>query len=155
MSSRVDSHGGNRQWIILGVCALLVLLAAQLGYRWIEGRAATLSAAADCDLTQGCQAGSGRQQVRLHFDRAPASHQRFIATAELSGLSADSVVLDLQGAEMFMGVNRYPLHRDASGRYRGEVQLPACTSGRMQWNARVVLGTGSTQQVATFTFWAK
>jgi len=75
-------------------------------------------------------------------------------TVELAGLSAASTVLvDFTMAGMDMGQNRYRLAPGEAGRWQGQATLPVCTSGRMDWLARVeVLGADDGTVSADFPF---
>jgi len=145
-----------RLWLILAALALALLAAAQFGYHWLQAQGSSpFTVSADCDLARGCSAVDGERQLSLRLDGLAGSHQPLTASVQLDQLVADTLILDLQGVDMFMGVNQYPLTRTTEGRFQTQLQLPVCTTGRMQWRARLLLQRGGQQEFVDFTFWAQ
>ena len=68
--------------------------------------------------------------------------------AELSGLDADKVEIDFAGASMNMGYNRQALAPGASGHFAGEATLPVCVTGRMTWQATLMVETSRPTKAA-------
>jgi hypothetical protein len=60
-------------------------------------------------------------------------------TVLLDGPAPQEVRLDLNGADMEMGLSRAMLHAEAPGRYVGRTSLPLCVTGRMRWQATLHL----------------
>jgi hypothetical protein len=143
-------------WLGLALAALVLIVTAQLATRWLEGDGSSPFQGGDnCPLTQGCVASDGARRVELRLDGAPQGGEPLRFSLQLHGFSPDQVALDLQGVEMFMGHNRYPLTPVVDGAYRAELPLPVCSGGRMQWRARVLLQQGERTEWADFNFWAE
>lgn len=70
----------------------------------------------------------------------------------LSDLVADAVAVDFSGVEMSMGYNRQALRPAGQGRFVGQATLPVCVTGRMLWQATVLVEKGSTRIAAPFRF---
>ncbi|MFC1233520.1 hypothetical protein [Vibrio sp. F74] len=49
------------------------------------------------------------------------------------GTTSDTLLLSLQGFEMDMGIAKYSLTKQSSGRYIGNIMLPVCTQDKMTW----------------------
>jgi hypothetical protein len=71
----------------------------------------------------------------------------------VEGAEASDVELDFRGVDMNMGLNRARLHGESDGVFEGEGMLPVCASGRMLWEARVLLQTERGLVAAPFRFW--
>ena len=61
------------------------------------------------------------------------------------------VEVSFQGVDMNMGLHRLPLAA-AGGRFVGETTLPVCVTGRMVWQATVMLETGRANVTVPFRF---
>ncbi|MCX7897578.1 MAG: hypothetical protein N2441_06865 [Rhodocyclaceae bacterium] len=55
------------------------------------------------------------------------------------GLHAQRVKVDFAGVEMNMGFLRPTLREAERGRFVGDLMLPACVTGRMLWQATVLI----------------
>lgn len=71
---------------------------------------------------------------------------------ELDGLEADKVAVDFAGVDMAMGFNRPTLAATGPGRFSGQTTLPVCITGRMVWQATVLIDTGRTRIAVPFRF---
>lgn len=49
------------------------------------------------------------------------------------GSTNDSLILDLQGLEMDMGIAKYQLSKREDGTFSGTIMLPVCTQDKMTW----------------------
>lgn len=113
----------------------------------------TASPDAGCDLhVKACGAtlpGGGR----LGFALTP---RPILVTAplemvvELDGISVDKVAVDFAGVSMNMGFNRPVLAPAGPGRFAGQTTLPVCVTGRMTWQATVLIETGRTRIAVPF-----
>ncbi len=110
---------------------------------------------AACDLNAGsCQQalpGGGT----LHFSINPypvPTLQPLKLDAYIDGRSVRSVEVDLAGAEMEMGHQRPLLNTIDNSRFTATASLPVCTTGRMQWQATVLIDTGEGIIAAPFQF---
>ena len=83
------------------------------------------------------------------------SLQTFPVRVRLKGIQARQVTVDFQGVDMYMGYNRITLERQPDGIYTGAAELVACATGRMQWQAEVVIRDHSGRATGLrFRFWA-
>lgn len=93
-----------------------------------------------CDLSSGdCVALRGDISMRLSITPQPlVSLQPLMARLTLEGIVADEVLLELEGVDMYMGLNQTRLDPIPSSRHwQGETELAVCTTGTMRWRARV------------------
>jgi hypothetical protein len=144
-------------WASLGVM-FAGLVAVALYKAWpVLYPEVTVSAAPDpaCDLRAGpCTArfpGGGEVRFGIEPRTLPVVAPLRIR-AELAGIDAGTVEVDLAGADMNMGYNRIALHQTAAGRYEGKGMLPLCGNRRMRWEAKVMLHTPAGIWVAPFRF---
>ena len=72
--------------------------------------------------------------------------------AHVEGLAAEKVEIDFAGADMNMGFNRVTLAAISPGRFVGEATLPICVTGRMMWQATVIVASGRRRIAASFRF---
>ncbi len=108
-----------------------------------------------CDLQrQACGAaipGGGR--IELSITPRPIPNLKPLGVeVRVTGRDAGSVMLDLAGATMNMGVNRTSLAQTAPGRFAGATSLPVCITGAMAWRATVILESGRERISAPFHF---
>ncbi|HNC17771.1 MAG TPA: hypothetical protein PKN13_06925 [Accumulibacter sp.] len=110
----------------------------------------------DCDLNQGnCQTvlPNGERMVFSIEPRPipavkPLQLQLIVDRNDLR-----QVEVDFAGATMQMGYNRTRLAKQADGqRFIGQATLPICTTGAMQWQATVILDTGTASIAVPFHF---
>jgi hypothetical protein len=70
----------------------------------------------------------------------------------VDGLGAERVAVDFAGVSMNMGFNRPSLAPNGPGRFVGQATLPVCVTGRMTWQATVLVETGSQRIAVPFRF---
>lgn len=115
----------------------------------------TVNPAADCDLQSGACSATLPAGGRLIFALTP---QPIPVTAPLEmvvlldGISADQVAVDFAGVSMNMGYNRPVLAPVGPGRFAGQTTLPVCVTGRMTWQATVLIETGRMRIAVPFRF---
>ncbi|QEQ96366.1 hypothetical protein [Neptunomonas concharum] len=119
-----------------------------------------LSTVAQCDLTEGaCYAKLDEVEIALSIEpKQFSSLKPLLFTAEISGLDATEAILDLQGKEMYMGINQTPLTLNPNTRvWTGVTELAVCTTGSMLWQASVIARENdqTTPIKATFEFVAQ
>jgi hypothetical protein len=71
---------------------------------------------------------------------------------DLDGASADKVAVDFAGVSMNMGFNRPALASVGTSRFAGQATLPVCVTGRMLWQATVLIETGRKRIAVPFRF---
>jgi len=71
---------------------------------------------------------------------------------DLEGVSADKVAVDFAGVSMNMGFNRPALAALGAGHFTGQATLPVCVTGRMTWQATLLIETGRTRIAVPFRF---
>lgn len=70
----------------------------------------------------------------------------------LDNMTADSLIVDFEGLEMYMGVVRTQLIANAPGVYQGTITLPECGTGKMLWRARAIINNGTSSEGIKFDF---
>lgn len=156
-----ESGTSNRQWILLGVIAL-ILLALVILPQWAKEQTTEDSVfipPLPCNLHQGvCIASSGKQLLQLSLTPGPlVSMQPLDIEVRLQHIDARQVMLDLQGVEMYMGLNQTQLQQDPERPeiWRGTTELAVCTTGEMTWRASVYIDTPETLYSTHFEFDAR
>ena len=69
-----------------------------------------------------------------------------------SGFAPGRVEVDFAGIEMNMGLNRPELATRGDGRFAGQVTLPVCITGAMDWQATVLIETGGERIAIPYRF---
>lgn len=110
---------------------------------------------AACDLNAGtCQQalpGGGTLHFSINPYPVPAL-QPLHLQAYIDGRSVRSVSVDIAGADMEMGHQRPTLASSDGSRFSAQASLPVCTTGRMLWQATVLIDTGEGVISAPFQF---
>ena len=71
---------------------------------------------------------------------------------EIAGADADKVAVDFAGVDMSMGFNRTTLQAVDARHHVGRTILPVCVTGRMLWQATVLVDVGRTRIAVPFRF---
>ncbi len=134
---------------------LAMLAAAAAGYAWLPRADVSLPLVEHCRLDrQACASGlpgGGRMEIALEPRMAPTASPMRV-TVSVEGVQADRVEVGFQGVDMNMGLHVLPLAAVGAGRYAGETTLPVCVTGRMTWQATVVLAIGRKDISVPFRF---
>ena len=69
-----------------------------------------------------------------------------------SGFAPARVEVDFAGIDMNMGLNCPQLAAMGGGRFAGQVTLPVCITGQMDWQATVLIDTGSERIAIPYRF---
>lgn len=114
----------------------------------------------NCDLnTAPCTANKGSKSISLAITpQKIASLVPLTFSVTLTNIDAQSVVLDIQGKDMFMGINQIKLSPSPDGKtWKGVTELAVCTTNTMFWRASVLAypNETATPDKATFEFEAK
>ena len=108
-----------------------------------------------CDLQLAPCTAALPDGVRLHFALTPRPipvTRPLEVAVEIEGLRADKVAVDFAGVDMSMGYNRQTLQAVGAGKFAGQATLPVCVTGRMLWQATVLVNTGSQRIAIPFRF---
>lgn len=154
MADIVLAVGNRRNFYPSAAVIVAMLIAAAAGFLWLPRADVTLPLVEGCRLDrQACSAalpGGGRVGMALEPRPVPTSSpMRVIVTVE--GAQAERVTVDFEGVDMNMGLHRLPLAA-ADGRHVGETTLPVCVTGRMVWQATVMLEVGRNNITVPFRF---
>jgi hypothetical protein len=108
-----------------------------------------------CDLHRApCEAtfpGGGRLRVSVTPRPVPLLTPVTVEV-RLIGVSAESVQIDLNSPDMYMGYNRHTLTQRSDGLFAGRTVLPVCVLDRMNWQMTVTARTGRGALGARFDF---
>ena len=108
-----------------------------------------------CDLnTQACAAelpAGGRVELTITPRPIPLVKPLKVSV-RLSGMATDKLEIDFSGRSMDMGYNRQALVADGPGRYVGQAMLPVCVSGRMVWQATLLIDSAGRKIAVPFLF---
>ena len=149
----------NKKILIDVIGLLLIALVVVVGYKLspllLPKADVTVQPDPACDLhRQDCAVslpGGGR--VTLAMGTRPIPLVRaFTVTVSVQGATPSRVEVDFAGIDMNMGFNRPELKTDGTGRFVGEATLPVCITGRMNWQATVLVESGRERIAIPFRF---
>ncbi|MDZ7662328.1 hypothetical protein [Thiohalophilus sp.] len=150
-----------------GLLLLVVLIALAGGYSWVaiyhtdrDTAPATpaktvsmpVTAIACRETTGACRATHpDLGDITLRFPDGAYYMQRFAAELRLArATQLDRVTLDLAMTGMDMGRNRFNLSPAGDGIWQGELLLPLCVTGRVDWQVTVQLDRDERRYEAVF-----
>lgn len=141
------------------VAALVVLWQFAERFELLGSSDMQLSSPA-CDVRQGACTAHGKvngEDVSIRLEALTdniASLQTTDWQIQVTGITADNLVLDLQGVEMFMGPNQNTFSPVISqpGLFDGQATLGVCTTGEMLWRATVLVDTPQGKLTTWFDF---
>ena len=95
---------------------------------------------ANCEIDSGkCEFSLDQQDYQISFGPMPAKAlQPMKLELTTSNRNVAKVWVDLQGVDMYMGVNQFEL-TDIGNSWQGTTELAVCTTGKMHWLARVII----------------
>jgi len=147
----------NRKILIDLVGLLLIGLIVLVGYKLspllLPKADLTLEPDPACSLQEGPCSVSLPDGGSLSFSvgtRPIPLVKPFELRVEAVGVS--NVVVDFSGVDMDMGFNRPPLAERSPGVFIGEAMLPVCVTGRMTWQATILLDTPDARVAIPFRF---
>jgi hypothetical protein len=108
-----------------------------------------------CNLKKAhCEATDNHKSISLSVNPPSIpSMEPLTFTVRLGNLPAKTVVLELKGKEMFMGINKIQLSPLPDGiTWEGTTELAVCVTGSMIWLASILAYTDSTAEPHTATF---
>ncbi|WP_228276502.1 hypothetical protein [Dechloromonas sp. H13] len=149
----------NKKILMDVIGILLIALVVVVGYKLspllLPKADLTVQPDQACDLHRGpCQValpGGGKLEVRMNPLPIPMV-KPFQVEVRIDGLSVSRVEVDFAGVDMNMGLNRPQLVASAPGLYAAEATLPVCITGRMDWQATVLVESGSQRIAIPFRF---
>jgi hypothetical protein len=126
--------------MVLALCALAAL-GAWLGPRLRPAADLALPVAACDPGLQDCHVTlpDGRQLAFVIAPRPIVPLHPLDLSVQVDGPPLQEVRIDLNGADMEMGLSRAVLQAAGDGRYIGRTSLPLCVTGRMRWQATLHL----------------
>lgn len=149
----------NKKILIDAIGLLLIALVVVVGYKLspllLPKADVTVQPDPGCDLNRAaCRVAlPGGGQLELRMNPRPIPMVRpFQVEVKLEGINAARVEVDFAGIEMNMGLNRIELAAGAAGVHAGEATLPVCITGQMDWQATVLVETGSQRIAVPFRF---
>lgn len=108
-----------------------------------------------------CEARHKAKRIALRFLEPAQALEPFAVEVALASAKPDGtpavlpiagVVIELDMVRMDMGYHRHRLDRVAEGVYRGELLLPVCQSGRLDWYAQIEAQVGNERWQTRFDF---
>lgn len=135
------------------------ILAVWLGSSFFSLPSKEAGVASQCDLhQQRCTVQIGEATLSLEIQPRPIqSMTPFNYYVQIDGVEASNVLINLQGSEMFMGINQTALTavKGQPGTFTGSGQLAVCTTGEMLWRLTVAAETTAGPLNTWFEFRAK
>lgn len=149
----------NKKILIDLIGVLLIALVVVVGYKLspmlLPKADVTVQPDPTCDLQrQTCAVAlpnGGRIELTMGTHPIPMV-KPFAVYVATSGFTPSRIDIDFTGIEMNMGYNRPQLTAGSDGRFVAEVTLPVCITGQMEWQATVLLETGSERLAIPFRF---
>jgi len=146
--------------IITVTCVIILLLLSQFARieAWITPKTDFITFPGCLLQAETCHATLDDKTLSLSVEpKKIATLVPLTFNVKINNISASKVVLDLNGKEMFMGINRTILHQVSDSNWEGITELAVCTTGEMIWEASVKIynQSDSTPLTATFEFSAK
>lgn len=149
----------NKSLLVDSAMILALILIGAIGYKLspllLPKADITMPLATGCNLQQDACVAELPQGGRLRFALTPRPipvTAPLEMTVELEGASVDKVTVDFAGVDMSMGFNRQALQSTGGGRFTGQAILPVCVTGRMLWQATVLVESGRTRIAVPFRF---
>lgn len=140
--------------VVAGSVIALALLVGFVLYFTSANQSAAVTVA--CPIAQQvCEFSTPYGEARFELTPQPPSSKAPIAfELRLSAEQPQRVWIDLQGKEMYMGVNQTNLKFE-SGSWSALGTLGVCTTGTMRWVLALILERGDEQQIYNFEFDAR
>ena len=130
----------KRMALVIVPLIVIVVLGYLWGRHWMAGE---LGATPPIELPTPQACGLHRapceirmpdgERLHVEFSHEPVPLQPFRVQLHAPDTAVASATVDFQMVDMYMGVNRYGLQRQAEGVWSREVMLPVCATGRSDW----------------------
>lgn len=115
----------------------------------------TIAPLPGCDLnTRACAAelpGGGHLELSITPRPIPVVKPLQVQV-RLTAMLADRIEIDFSGVSMDMGRHRQILVADGLGGFSGQAMLPVCVTGRMAWQATLVVSSAGRRIAVPFVF---
>lgn len=148
--------GNLSQKLIKTFILLLLLVAAWYfsGYFNLSENRSNVIATVQCDFSATpCQIEQNGTKVTLSIDNPPISaFTPLDFRYTFSNFDAQTIDIDFQGIEMFMGANTLSMKQQREGVYLGTKTLPGHSDRGMTWRAIVTAKNATQTQVYHFEF---
>lgn len=149
----------SRSLLLDAVIIAAMVAIATLGYRYspllLPQADLTIHPAADCDLQRNtcvAQLPTGGW-IELEITPKPIPIIKPLTVeARFNGVHARQVQIDFAGVAMNMGYNRQALQAQAPDRFVGSATLPVCVTGKMLWEATLLVDTDRQRISVPFRF---
>ena len=149
----------NKKLLIDGIGILLIALVVVVGYKLspllLPRADVVIQPDPACNLQrQACavKLPSGGSVELAMVTRPIPMVKPFEVQVTTSGFVPGRVEVDFAGIEMNMGLNRPELAARGDGRFVGQVTLPVCITGAMDWQATVLIETGGERIAIPYRF---
>ena len=149
----------NKKLLIDGIGILLIALVVVVGYKLspllLPRADVVIQPDPACNLQrQACavKLPSGGSVELAMATRPIPMVKPFEVQVTTSGFAPGRVEVDFAGIEMNMGLNRPELAAGGDGRFVGQVTLPVCITGAMDWQATVLIETGGERIAIPYRF---
>lgn len=149
----------NRK-VLFDILAILgVALVAVVGYKLspllLPKADVRVTPEPGCDLHRRACAARLPDGARIELSIAPRPIPMVTplqVEVRTPGLEAVKVEVDFAGVDMNMGFNRPELAASGPGLFRAEAMLPVCVTGKMAWQATVIVEAGRQRIAVPFRF---
>ncbi len=150
-----EQSGSPVKLVMLGLLLLTVLASATWYQQTLAPQAGVLRH--DCNLQQGaCRIELSNGRLQLEAGPLPMRSLSPLNLAlSVDGLDAKRILADLQGADMYMGINQFELQRSSAAHWQGQTELAVCTTGSMRWQLTLAIETPEGTQQHLFEFEAR
>lgn len=149
----------NKKILIDAIGVLLIALVVVVGYKLSPMLLPKADVVVNSDPTCNLQRGPCSVElpeggsVELLMGTLPIPLVKpFEARVTTQGFAPSRVEVDFAGVDMNMGYNRPQFAHRGNGLHTAEVTLPVCITGQMEWQATVLIETGSQRLAIPFRF---
>jgi hypothetical protein len=149
----------NKKLLIDAIGILLIALVVVVGYKLspllLPRADVVIQPDPACNLQrQACavKLPSGGSVELAMATRPIPMVKPFEVQVTTSGFAPGRVEVDFAGIDMNMGLNRPELAARGGGRFAGQVTLPVCITGAMDWQATVLIETGGERIAIPYRF---
>ena len=149
----------NRKILIDTIGILLIALVVVIGYKFspllLPRADVVVHPDPACNLQrQACrvQLPAGASVELVMGTRPVPMVKPFMVELRAGGFLPQRVEVDFAGVDMNMGLNRPQLVARGDGLFSGEVTLPVCITGAMDWQVTVLIEHGSERIAIPYRF---